>query len=144
MTGLNGTVMDSIYSELTSDASTNRNREMDQRIQLAMQGEPGIIVDLWKMNKGRLRETFQNFFSVMEEVVNEVKILYTIINKICLYIIYINIIPCQLFTIKSVNVCKLIGNSKYSTKYIILIRLLLLMKDDMVWLTYLNGCPWQI
>ena len=55
---------------------------MDQRIQLAMQGEPGIIVDLRKMNKGRPGETFQNFFSVMEEVVNEVKILYTIINKI--------------------------------------------------------------
>lgn len=82
LTGLNGTVMDSIYSELTRDASTNRNREMDIRIQLAMQGEPGIIVDLRKMNKGRPGETFQNFFSVMEEVVNEVKILYTIINKI--------------------------------------------------------------
>ena len=79
MTGLNGTVMDSIYSELTSDASTNRNREMDQRIQLAMQGEPGIIVDLQKMNKGR---PGSELFSVMEEVVNKVKILYTIINKI--------------------------------------------------------------
>ncbi len=67
MTSLHGTVMDSIYSELTSDASTPSNREMDQRIQLALQGEPGIIVDLWKMNKGRPCETFQNFFSVMEK-----------------------------------------------------------------------------
>ena len=81
MTSLHGTVMDSIYGELTSDASTPRNREMDQRIQLVLQGEPGMIVDLRKMNKRRPGETFQKFFSVMEEVVNEVGI-YSITTHI--------------------------------------------------------------
>lgn len=45
---------------------------MNQRIQVALLGEPGIIVDLRTLNSGRPGDNFEEFFSKMEEAVNEV------------------------------------------------------------------------
>lgn len=45
---------------------------MSQRSQVALQGEPGIIVDLCTLNSGHPGDIFEEFFVKMEEIVNEV------------------------------------------------------------------------
>ena len=64
--------MEAIYSEISNDASAPTNLLMNQRIQVALQGEPGIIVDLRTLNSGRPGDNFEVFFSKMQEAVNDV------------------------------------------------------------------------
>ncbi|XP_054483050.1 uncharacterized protein LOC129115850 [Anoplopoma fimbria] len=65
-------IVEAIYQEISHDSSAPSNPHMNQRIQVALQGEPGIIVDLRTLNSGRPGDNFEEFFSKMEEAVNEV------------------------------------------------------------------------
>ena len=65
-------ILEAIYQEISLDSSVPSNPLMNQRIQVALQGEPGIIVDLRTLNSGRPGDNFEDFFSKMEEAVNEV------------------------------------------------------------------------
>lgn len=65
-------IVEAIYQEISHDSSAPSNPLMNQCIQVALQGEPGIIVDLRTLNSGRPGDNFEEFFSKMEEAVNEV------------------------------------------------------------------------
>ncbi|KAJ8375335.1 hypothetical protein SKAU_G00059150 [Synaphobranchus kaupii] len=65
-------IVEAIYQDISHDTSAPSNPVMNQRIQVALQGEPGIIVDLRTLNSGRPGDNFEEFFSKMEEAVNEV------------------------------------------------------------------------
>lgn len=68
-------LLDAIYEDLTLDTSGPRNPLLQQRIKIALLGEPGIITDLRKLNSGRPGDTFNSFWEAMEGVINEVLIL---------------------------------------------------------------------
>ena len=65
-------VCEAVYAKLTNDASTATNHLMRQRIQIAMQGEPSIMVDLRHLNTGWPGHTFDTFWDNLSLVVNEV------------------------------------------------------------------------
>ncbi|KAK0155231.1 hypothetical protein N1851_002422 [Merluccius polli] len=60
-------IVEAIYQEISHDSSAPSNPLMNQCIQVALQGEPGIIVDLRTLNSGRPGDNFEEFFSKMEE-----------------------------------------------------------------------------
>ena len=70
--GVTPSIVEAIYQEISHDSLALSNPLMNQRIQVALQGEPGIIVDLCTLNSGRPGDNFDEFFSKMEEAVNEV------------------------------------------------------------------------
>lgn len=66
-------IMDTLYTELTHDqSSSQRDKLMEQRIQMALQGEPGITTDLRTLNSGRPGDSFNVFWEKMGQIVNEV------------------------------------------------------------------------
>lgn len=65
-------IVETIYQEISHDSSAPSNPLMNQCIQVALLGESGIIVDLRTLNSGRPGDNFEEFFSKMEEAVNEV------------------------------------------------------------------------
>ncbi|WAQ96968.1 hypothetical protein MAR_029658 [Mya arenaria] len=66
---LKPSVVDFIYKELALDASQVSNPEMEQRLRLIALGETGLIADLRDMNFGRPSDKFDDFFTVLNEVV---------------------------------------------------------------------------
>ena len=63
--------LDMIYSELTGDESVADNKVMRQRLQMAADGEPGIVPDLRYLNPGRPSNKFDVFWDEAEKVLNE-------------------------------------------------------------------------
>ena len=55
------------------DASVDQNPAMDERMRLAILGEPGIIADLRHLNQGRPGDRFKVFFEHLEAEVEEVR-----------------------------------------------------------------------
>ncbi len=73
MANLGASVMDSIYMDLSGDASAP-SRTVQQRIQIAVaSGEPDLLIDSRTNNPGRPNTKFDEFWGKMEEVLNEVK-----------------------------------------------------------------------
>lgn len=67
-------ILRSIYATLTGDATTDQNPAIDQRMRTAvMASDPELIVDLRHLNKGRLSDTFDVFFSTLEHDLEELK-----------------------------------------------------------------------
>lgn len=63
-------ILRAIYSELTSDASADQNPQIDNRVRITLLGEkPDLVVDLRHLNKGRLGDTFVEFFQALEKEV---------------------------------------------------------------------------
>ena len=58
-------VLDFVYSELSLDRSAFDHPEMQQRIKMMIQGEPGLITDLRHFNPGRPSDYFDVFFQKM-------------------------------------------------------------------------------
>lgn len=64
--------MRAIYSDLAMDASADWNQDMDERVRIILQGEPGIAADLRKFNKGRPGNMYDVFFEHMEAEIEKV------------------------------------------------------------------------
>lgn len=67
-------VLRSMYQSLTLDAAVDQNALMDERMRMAVLGEPDLIVDLRKLNKGRPGDTFNLFFEEMAKEVEQVNV----------------------------------------------------------------------
>ena len=78
-------VLRSIYATLSLDASVDQNPAMDERMRLALLGEPGIIVDLRHLNQGRPGNAYKVFFEYLEAEIEEVS--QNFILKIQMYIL---------------------------------------------------------
>ena len=66
-------LMRSIYAELTLDASSDQNPEVDQRARLAILGDdPELVIDMRHLNKGRPDDTFDAFFQELEKEVQSI------------------------------------------------------------------------
>lgn len=65
-------MMESIYSELTNDASASINPVTCERIRLILLGETGLLPDMRHLNPGKPSHTFDRFFEKLGEVVEEV------------------------------------------------------------------------
>lgn len=56
-------ILRSIYTTLTNDASADQNKEIDERVQLAVLGlVPDLVDDLRHLKKGRPGDTVEAFF----------------------------------------------------------------------------------
>lgn len=64
--------MRAMYASLTMDSAADQNPDMDERLRMALLGEPGIVVDLRHLNKGRPGDTFNVFFEQLQVEVEEV------------------------------------------------------------------------
>ena len=65
-------IFQSIYAELTLDASADQNPSMDDRVRQALFGnDPDMITDLRHLNKGRPNDTFNVFYEQLEKQVDE-------------------------------------------------------------------------
>ena len=69
--GMKSEFFHEIYQQLTPDSTAARDREMQKRALLALQGEPGIITDLRHLCPGK-PGGFTEFFDCMGDVINEV------------------------------------------------------------------------
>lgn len=60
-----------IYSELTSDATADKNPAIDKQVRQATIGDdPDLVVDLRHLNKERPNDTFKIFFEHMGTIVD--------------------------------------------------------------------------
>ena len=64
-------ILDGIYRELTMDASAASQPAVQERIQLILQGETGLVADLRTLNAGRPVGTYDHFFSKLTTVIEE-------------------------------------------------------------------------
>lgn len=65
-------ILRSIYTTLTNDASAEQDKEIDERVRLAVLGlDPDLVVDLRHLNKGRPGDTFEAFFGALETEVED-------------------------------------------------------------------------
>lgn len=63
--------MRSMYQTLTLDDAVDHNPLMDARLRMALLGEPDIIIDLRKLNKGRPGDTYNNLFEEMAKEIED-------------------------------------------------------------------------
>ena len=67
-------IFQSIYAELTLDASADQNPSMDDGVRQALFGnDPDMITDLRHLNKGRPNDTFNVFYEQLEKQVDEMQ-----------------------------------------------------------------------
>lgn len=65
-------ILRSIYTTLTNDASSDQNKEIDNRVRLSVLGiDPDLVVDLRHLNKGRQNDTFDVFFQTLEKEIED-------------------------------------------------------------------------